>query len=227
VSDAGCPTLAIVAGVGYAAGMLRVACVVLVFAAPAVADEPPAVDPAPARLGVRQFPDAAVIDGPPSARELIDARADFEARYPGVLARGRTSAGAAVLADALIDEAAAEADRGVKWLMLAEARRMAVASGNAAAVDRAIVQASATFEFDAIDEELRSLKEIPVRLLAPERAVTFAEVSERVAGRAESDGRIDEAAASLALAIRGWQRAGHVPAARKAAARYQEITGSR
>jgi len=206
--------------------MHRLACLVLVFAVPAVADEPLAVDAPPARLGVRQFPDAAVIDGPPSARELIDAREEFEARYPGVLARGRTSAGAAVLADVLIDEAAAEADRAVKWLMLAEARRMAVASGNAAAVDRAIVQASATYEFDMIDEELRSLKEIPVRLLAPQRAAAFAEVAEKLAGRAESDGRIDEAVTALDLAIRGWQRAGHVPAARKAAARYQELTTS-
>ena len=206
--------------------MLRLTCLVLVFAVPAVADEPLAVDAPPARLGVRQFPDAAVIDGPPSARELIDAREEFEARYPGVLARGRTSAGAAVLADVLIDEAAAEADRAVKWLMLAEARRMAVASGNAAAVDRAILQASATYEFDAIDEELRSLKEIPVRLLAPQRAAVFAEVAEKLAGRAESDGRINEAVTALDLAIRGWQRAGHVPAARKAAARYQELTAS-
>lgn len=206
--------------------MRRLAWVVIVLAVPAAAEEPSAAD-GPGRLGMRQFPDAAVIDGPPSARELIDARAEFEARYPGVLARGRTSAGAAVLADALIDEAAAEADRGVKWLMLAEARRMAVASGNAAAVDRALVQASATYEFDVIDEELRSLKEIPVRLLAPQRAAAFAEVAEKLAGRAESDGRIDEAATALDLAVRGWQRAGHVPAARKAAARYQEITASR
>jgi len=206
--------------------MLRRLCVVLVFAAPAVADEPQGGGVPPARLGMRQFPDAARIDGPPSARELIDARAEFEARYPGVLARGRTSAGAAVLADALIDEAAAEGDRSVKWLMLEEARRMAVASGNAAAVDRALVQASATYEFDMIDEELRSLREIPVRLLAPQRAAGFAEVAERVAERAESDGRIDEAATALDLAIRGWQRAGHVPAARKAAARYQELTTS-
>ena len=206
--------------------MLRLTCLVLVFAVPAVADEPPAVDAAPARLGVRQFPDAAMIDGPPSARELIDAREEFEARYPGVLARGRTSAGAAVLADVLIDEAAAEADRAVKWLMLAEARRMAVASGNAAAVDRAILQASATYEFDAIDEELRSLKEIPVRLLAPQRAAAFAEVAEKLAGRAESDGRINEAVTALDLAIRGWQRAGLVPAARKAAVRYQHLTAS-
>lgn len=207
--------------------MLRGLCVVLIVAAPALADEPQAGDPSPARLGVRQFPDAAVIDGPPSARELVDARAEFEARYPGVLARGRTSAGAFVLADALIDEAAAEADRGVKWLMLAEARRMAVASGNATAVERAIVQASATYEFDPIDEELRSLREIPVRLLAPQRAAAFAEVAERLAARAESDGRIDDAATALELAVRGWQRAGHVPAARKAATRYQELTGSR
>ena len=103
---------------------------------------------------------------------------------------------------------------------------MAVASGNAAAVDRAILQASATYEFDAIDEELRSLKEIPVRFLAPQRAAAFAEVAEKLAGRAESDGRINEAVTALDLAIRGWQRAGHVPAARKAAARYQQLTAS-
>lgn len=219
--------LARAAAVGYAADMFRVACLMLVFAVSAAADEPPAGDEPPARPGMRQFPDAAVTDGPPSARDLVDARQEFEARYPGVLARGRTSAGATVLADVLIDEAAAEADRGVKWLMLAEARKMAVASGNAASLDRAIVLASATYDFDAVDEELRSLKEIPVRMLAPQRAASYAEVAERVAGRAESDGRIDDAVMALELAVRGWQRAGLVPAARKAAARHDELLGPR
>jgi hypothetical protein len=210
--------------------MRSLAAVVLLAAAlPAIAADPPppAAEVSEGRPGMRQFPDAAATDGPPSARELVDARQEFEARYPGVLARGRTSVGAAVLADALIDEAAAEADRGVKWLMLLEARRMAVVSGNAAALDRAVVLASATYEFDALDEELRSLKEIPVRLLAPQRAAAFAEVAERVAGRAESDGRIDLAVMALDLAIRGWQRAGLLPAARKAAARHDQLVAPR
>jgi len=205
------------------------AAAVLVVAVPVWGDEPPVASPdSPVpRPTMRQFPDAAATEGPPSARELIDARAAFETRYPGVLARGRTSAGAAVLAEALIDEAAAEADRGVKWLMLLEARRMAVASGNAAALDRAIVVASATYEFDAVEEEVRSLREIPVRMLAPQRAAAFAEVAERVAERAESDGRIDLAITALDLAVRGWQRAGLVPAARRAAAHYDELFAPR
>ena len=100
---------------------------------------------------------------------------------------------------------------------------MAVVSGNAKSLDRAIVLASATYEFDADGEELRSLREIPVRLLAPERAASFAEVAEKVAGRAETDGRRDLAIMSLNLAVRGWQRAGAIDAARKAAARHDEL----
>jgi hypothetical protein len=128
-----------------------------------------------------------------------------------------------VIADVLIESAASEEDRDVKWLMLAEARRMAVASGNAASLDRAIVLASATYDFDADEEEYRSLKEIPVRLLAPQRAASFAQVAEKVAGRAESDGRRHLAIMSLNLAVRGWQRAGAIDAARKAAVRHDEL----
>ncbi len=180
-------------------------------------------EPAAARPTMQQLPAEAAVDAPPTARELVDARAEFERRYPGILARGRTTAGAAVIADSLIEVAAAEEDRDVKWFMLAEARRLAVASGNAAALDRAIVLASATYEFDAVDEELRSLKEIPVRLLAPQRAAAFAEVAEEVAGRAESERRRDLAIQSLNLAVRGWQRAGAIDAARKAAARHDAL----
>ncbi|MFM7207152.1 MAG: hypothetical protein ACKO4T_10860 [Planctomycetaceae bacterium] len=208
--------------------MRHVAFVAVILALPVRADESPgAVEPpaaaAPARPTMRQLPAAAMVEAPPSSRDLIDARAEFERRYPGILARGRTSAGAAVIADALIEAASAEADRDVKWLMLAEARRMAVASGNAKSLDRAIVLASATYDFDAEAEELRSLKEIPVRMLAPERAAAFAEVAEQVAARAESGGRRDIAIMSLNLAVRGWQRAGAIPAARKAAIRHDEL----
>ena len=197
---------------------LFVAAAVFLSATAVGADEPAA-----ARPTMQQLPAEAAVDAPPTARELVDARTEFERRYPGILARGRTTAGDAVIADSLIEVAASEADRDVKWFMLAEARRLAVASGNAAALDRAIVLASATYEFDAVDEELRSLKEIPVRLLAPQRAAAFAEVAEEVAGRAESERRRDLAIQSLNLAVRGWQRAGAIDAARKAAARHDAL----
>jgi len=194
---------------------------IVVFAATARADDPPAA--AAPRPTMRQLPAAASLEAPPTARELVDAREEFERRYPGILARGRTTVGAAVIADTLIEAAASEADRDVKWLMLVEARRMAVVSGNAKSLDRAVVLASATFEFDADEEEYRALKEIPVRMLAPERAASFAEVAEKVAGRAESDGRRDLAIMSLNLAVRGWQRAGAIDAARKCAVRHDEL----
>lgn len=198
--------------------------ILLLVALPAIAEEPaaPSAD-VPARPTMQQLPAAASLEAPPTARDLVDARAEFERRYPGLLARGRTTIGAATIADALIEAAVTEEDRDVKWLMLAEARRMAVVSGNARSLDRAIVLASATYDFDADAEELRSLKEIPVRLLAPERALAFAEVAEKVAGRAETDGRRDLAIQSLNLAVRGWQRAGAIDAARKAAARHDEL----
>jgi hypothetical protein len=209
----------------YAASMPLLAPVILLLLAlPAIAQEPaaPPAD-APSRPTMQQLPAAASLEAPPTARDLVDARAEFERRYPGLLARGRTTIGAATIADALIEAAVTEEDRDVKWLMLAEARRMAVVSGNARSLDRAIVLASATYDFDADAEELRSLKEIPVRLLAPERAASFAEVAEKVAGRAETDGRRDLAIMSLNLAVRGWQRAGAIDAARKAAARHDEL----
>lgn len=192
--------------------------VVLVAGGSGAADEPS--QPRPTML---QLPATAAANAPPTTRELVEARAEFDRRYPGILARGRTTAGAAVIPDALIEAAASEEDRHVKWFMLAEARRFAVASGNAAALDRAIVLASATYDFDAVEEEVRSLKEIPVRLLAPQRAAAFAQVAEQVAGRAESEGRRELAMQALMLAVRGWQRAEMIDAARRAAARHDAL----
>jgi hypothetical protein len=187
----------------------------------AVADGPAA------RPTMQQLPEVASREAPPSARMLVDAREEFERRYPGILARGRTSAGATLISEQLVDAAIAEEDRDVKWLMLFEARRMAVASGNAATLDRAIVLASATFEFDAVEEEIRSLKEIPVRILSPRRAAAFAEVAERVAARADADGRRDLAASAAMLAARGWQRAGLIEPARRAETRHLELASPR
>ena len=172
---------------------------------------------------MRQLPAAASLEAPPSARILVDARAEFDRRYPGLLARGRTTAGATLVAEALIEAAITEEDRGLKWFMLAEAQRMAAASGNAAALDRAIVLASATYEFDAVETEYRALKEIPLRILSPPRAAALAEVAEKVASRAEGDGRRDLAMSAQSLAIRGWQRAGLMEPAKRAVIRHDEM----
>lgn len=156
---------------------------------------------------------------PPSQRDLVDARATLERRFREPLSRAGTAAGANAATSALLDAATWEEDRAVKWLMLTEARRLAAAAGNATAVDRAITLAAAAYEFDALSEEHRTLREIPLRALDAPRAAALAQVAEGLAERAEADGRGTLAAESWQLAVRGWQRAGDTAAARRVATR--------
>lgn len=172
------------------------------------------LQPAPAR------------EQPPSSRALVDARAELQRRYREPLFRADTAAGANRAADLFLEAGAAEPDRALKWLLLAEARRLGAAAGNAAVIHRAVSLASATYEFDELDVECRALAEIPLRGLSPDRAAAVAEAAETVAGRAEIDGRIDLALAAQDLAIRGWQRAGATEACRRAMARHVEITAA-
>lgn len=174
---------------------------------------------------MRELP-AATLDRPPSQRDLVDARAELQRRFREPLFRADTAAGANRAAEVLLDAAIAEQDRAVKWAMLAEARRLAVAAGNALAVDQAIVLASANYEFDEIEAELRALLEIPLRGLDPGRAMRLAEVAERLATRAETDRRLDDAITAQSLAVRAWQRAGHTAAAMKAAERQDAIAAT-
>ena len=175
---------------------------------------------------MRELPPAAVLDRPPSQRDLVDARAELQRRFREPLFRADTAAGANRAAEVLLDAAIGEQDRAVKWAMLAEARRLAAAAGNALAVDQAIVLASANYEFDEIEAELRALSEIPLRGLDPGRAVRLAEVAERLATRAETDRRFDDAIAAQSLAVRAWQRAGNKAAAMKAAERHDAIAAT-
>lgn len=161
-------------------------------------------------------------DRPPSLRELVDAREVVERRFRGSLAGADTAAGANAATAVLLEAAASEQDRAVKWQLLAEARRLAAAAGNATAVDRSIAMADAAYEFDAVAEEQRLLREIPLRALDPARAAALAEVAEGLAERAEADGRPDAAADAWQLAIRGWQRVGDAAAARRVATRLAE-----
>ena len=175
---------------------------------------------------MRELPPAAVLDRPPSQRDLVDARAELQRRFREPLFRADTAAGANRAAEVLLDAAIGEQVRAVKWAMLAEARRLAAAAGNALAVDQAIVLASANYEFDEIEAELRALSEIPLRGLDPGRAVRLAEVAERLATRAETDRRFDDAIAAQSLAVRAWQRAGNKAAAMKAAERHDAIAAT-
>jgi hypothetical protein len=165
-------------------------------------------------------------ESPPSSRALVDARLELQRRYREPLFRADTAAGANRAADLFLEAGAAEPDRALKWLLLAEARRLGAASGNAAVIHRAVSLASATYEFDELDLEYRALAEIPLRGLSPDRAAGVAEAAEGVAGRAEVDGRIGLALGAQDLAIRGWQRAGAIEACRRAMARHAELTAA-
>jgi len=177
------------------------------------------------RPRMRQMQTAPTPNGmlPPSPRELVDAREVVERRFREPLARTGTAAGANAATAVLLEAAVGEEDRAVKWHLLAEARRLAAAAGNAAAVDRAIILADAAFDFDAIAEEHRLLRGIPLQALDRARAAALAEVAEGLAERAEADGRADVAADAWTLAIRGWQRAGVDDAARRAAGRLGQV----
>jgi hypothetical protein len=191
--------------------------VALVCAGFAVADERPVMTPMPAAASGRE---------PPSQRALVDARAKLNDRYRELLFRARSSAAADLAAETFLEAAIAEEDRALKWLLMAEARRMGAASGNALVISRAITLASATYDFDALDMEYRSLAEIPLRGVSPTRAVQVAEAAERVATRAEVDGRVSLALTALDLAIRAWQRCGAKEACRQAMLRHAEIAAA-
>ncbi len=190
---------------------------ILMATAAASAEEPP---PRPV---MTSLPPVAVREQPPSRRALVDARAELQRRFREPLFRADTAAGADRAAELLVEAAASEPDRALKWLLCSEARRLGAASGNAAVIHRSITLASATYDFDALDEELRALAGIPLRGISPQRAVGLAEAAEGVASRAEIDGRTGLALSAQDLAIKAWQRAGAREACRRAMVRRDEI----
>ena len=192
----------------------------------AVAASAPAVEPdAPGRPTMRSLGDGT--DGPPSRRELVDARRELKTRFREPLSHTETAAGAMLAAEVLFTASVEEEDRVLKWLMLDEARQLGLAAGDAEAVSRAINLAAAVYEFGALDTELRSLAEIPLRGIDAGRASRLARVAENLAIRAETDGRTALAVSAQTLAIRGWQRVGDTPNARRASVRLKEIEALR
>jgi hypothetical protein len=172
------------------------------------------------------LPEAAGREQPPSPRALVDARAELRRRYREPLFRSSTAAGADRAAELFVEAAATEPDRALKWLLCAEARRLGTASGNAPLIHRSLTLASATYEFDALGEELRSFKGIPLRGLSPQRSAALAEAAEEVASRAVIDGRPELALEAQDLAIKAWQRAGAKEACRRAMVRHAEIAAA-
>ena len=179
-----------------------------------------------ARPRMRQLAPAAA-GQPPGPHELVDARSELRRRFRDEFATISTPAGANAAVAALLAAAASEPDRRLKWLMLDEARELAADAGNATAVSRTIRLASASYDFDAVAEEYRTLNEIPLRLLDPGRAASLADAADRLAARARADGRRDLATSAQLLAMRGWERAGNIAAARAAAAKVRELDPSR
>lgn len=197
--------------------------------APAHAEQPtPAEQPTLSqRPAMRQMPVSSALQMPPSQRDLVAARKELKARFREPLLHTETTAGAMAAAEELFAAAISEEEPRLKWLLLAESRRLATTAGNAAAITRAITLACATWEFDALELELRSLTEIPLRSLDSARAVAFATVAENLALRAEADGRLEMAVSGQTLAIRAWQRAGNTTAARRAAIRHDALENAR
>lgn len=169
------------------------------------------------RPSMRQLPPSGPLPGPPSVRDLVDARAAVKARFKEPLSHTATAAGARSAADALIAGAREESDLARKWMMLDEARRLGASAGSAELVTRAVALTSACFDVDEQAIELESLGTIPLRALDPTRATRLAEAAEKIATRAETDGRDDVAADARMLAFRAWQRAGNTAAARRLA----------
>jgi len=175
------------------------------------------------RPTMRQLTAGGTLEKPPTQRELVDARRTLKTRFREPLSHVQTSAGAMQAVETLLEASAAELDRPLKWLMLDEARRLGASAGRAEAVTKAIIMASATYEFDELEMELRSLAEIPLRALDPGRATVLAQVAESLATRAETDGRLDKAVAAQMLSLRAWQRTGNAAASRRAAVRHDEL----
>lgn len=200
-------------------------------AASCIADDaaarPALAEPAGARPTMQQLAPSEGLGKAPPSRDLIRARSELHRRYHEPLSHAETSAGARLAAETLLADATTEDDRPLKWLMLDEAKRLGEAAGEASLVTRAITIASTVYDVDAIDLELRCLKQIPLRGLDGRRASSLASAAEAIATRAEADQRIDKAVAATLLAYRAWQRAGNKEAARLAAARHDALVQRR
>ena len=191
-----------------------------------VAADDSSIGALPARPSMRSLESASALGRPPSKRALIDAREALQKRFGTALSHTDTAVGARLAVEILMAAATEETDPALRWLLLDEGRRLGAAVGSAETVTLAVKRASAFYEFDALEVELRSMTQIPLRALNAMKATQLAETAESLATRAETDRRLDLAARSQNLAVRAWQRAGNPTAARTAAVRHDLLTAA-
>ena len=194
-----------------------------VQAAPPSSEDDEGAAPRPERPRMQSLAPSSRGGAVPSQRALVDARATFRQRYGNPAARARTSTATLLVAEALLAEATDESDPAVKWVILDEARKLAIAAGSPLIIGRAVLIASSEFDFDALNVEYRSLLEIPLRALDPGRASELAMAAEGIATRAEIDRSFDQALLAQGLSIRAWQRAGNIDGARTATKRLETL----
>lgn len=186
--------------------------------------ETPGVESAEQRPTMRQItgPQAGRI---PAARDISAARPVVKRRFHEAFSHTETSRGAQVAAETLLAAATTEPDATLRWVLLDEARRLGEACGQARIVSRSFAMTAGFYDVDDIGGELRSLRHFPLRVLDPLRAATLARSAEQLASRAAESRRLPEAVAAEDLAMRAWQRAGNIEAARAAATRVNELGG--
>jgi hypothetical protein len=156
---------------------------------------------------------------PPSRREIADGRVIVRRRFYEDFSHTETALGARVAAEALLTAAMTEDDRTLRWVLLDEARRLGESSGQAGIISRSFATAAGLYDFDDVAAELRSLEQIPVRVLDGGRAAALAKAAEHLARRAADENRVPQAITAESIAARAWQRAGNAAAAREAAVR--------
>ena len=159
----------------------------------------------------------------PAARDITAARPVVKRRFHEAFSHTETSRGAQAAAETLLAAATTEPDATLRWVLLDEARRLGEACGQARIVSRSFAMATGFYDVDDVGGELRSLRRFPMRVLDPLRAAALARSAEQLASRATESRRLREAVEAEDLAMRAWQRAGNIDAARAAAARVNDI----
>lgn len=178
-----------------------------------------AEEPVLRRPSMRQLGPNADPSRPPSRREIADGRVIIRRRFYEDFSHTETALGARVAAEALLTAAMTEDDRTLRWVLLDEARRLGESSGQAGIISRSFATAAGLYDFDDVAAELRSLEQIPVRVLDGGRAAALAKAAEHLARRAADENRVPQAITAESIAARAWQRAGNAAAAREAAVR--------
>jgi len=211
----------------------------VVTAGGGTAERETAVDPAtavepmptgPARPSMLLLDPPPGLRRPPSAEDLEPSRRAFRTYCRDLLRVSRTRTGARMATVVLEEAAATEEDPCLKWVFLEESIRLAAAIGDPGRIESAVALTTEHFRIDGLRTELDALGDIPLRALAPARAVDVARAAERIATKAAAEDRPRERATAWGLAADAWKRAGEPARARTAsaaAARARESAASR